>query len=120
MSAMALSSPGMLSGVRDDAPDAMSRRLSMRNALAAGIDLDVRILAVQFTADVLSQNIPRCFALSVGWSYSRMRYPMTRLMSSRPFMKRSPSGLDGDLMRAFMSSGQAYCHTSGSRLSRPD
>eukprot|EP00957_Ditylum_brightwellii_P182019 13867363-Ditylum_brightwellii.AAC.1 len=106
MSAMSLSSPGMLSGVRDDAPDAISRRPSMRNALAAGMDLDVCILAVQLTAYILSQNIPRCFALSMGWSYSRMRYPMTRPMSSRSFMKRSPSGLDGDLMRAFMSSGR--------------
>eukprot|EP00957_Ditylum_brightwellii_P155870 11865827-Ditylum_brightwellii.AAC.1 len=71
MSVMSLSVPGMLSGVREDAPDAISLRHSRRSARAAGMDLDVLIFTVQLTADILLQNIPRCLSCSVsipvGW-----------------------------------------------------
>eukprot|EP00957_Ditylum_brightwellii_P127338 9709533-Ditylum_brightwellii.AAC.1 len=55
--------PGMLKGVRKDAPDAWMRMPSTRRSLAAGIDLDVRSFAAQFTVEVLSQNIPMCLFL---------------------------------------------------------
>ena len=55
ISAMSFSAPGMLRVVRDDAPDANIRRPSIRSSLAAGIDLEVRNLFAQLTADVLSQ-----------------------------------------------------------------
>eukprot|EP00957_Ditylum_brightwellii_P159872 12169731-Ditylum_brightwellii.AAC.1 len=73
MSSMSLSVPRMRSGVREDAPDAISLRPSRRSACAAGMDLDVLISTVQLTADVLLQNMPRYLSCSVGWSASKMR-----------------------------------------------
>eukprot|EP00957_Ditylum_brightwellii_P050208 3807181-Ditylum_brightwellii.AAC.1 len=53
MSTMSFLCPGMLRGVREDAPDAWMRKPSMRRSLAAAMDLDVQSFAAQFTAEML-------------------------------------------------------------------
>ena len=59
-SAILLSSPGMLRVVSGDDLDASTRRPMRRSNRAAGIDLDVRNLFAQLTAEVLSQYVPTC------------------------------------------------------------
>eukprot|EP00957_Ditylum_brightwellii_P059555 4522173-Ditylum_brightwellii.AAC.1 len=51
MSAMSFLCPGMLRGVREDAPDVWMCKPSMHRSLAAAIDLDVQSFAAQLTAE---------------------------------------------------------------------
>eukprot|EP00957_Ditylum_brightwellii_P197566 15051170-Ditylum_brightwellii.AAC.1 len=60
MSAMLLLCPGVLRGVREDAPDAWMHKPSTCRSRAAAIDLDVQSFTAQLTAEVLSQNMPIC------------------------------------------------------------
>eukprot|EP00957_Ditylum_brightwellii_P178655 13607744-Ditylum_brightwellii.AAC.1 len=60
MSGMLFLCPGMLRGVREDAPDAWICKSSTCRSCAIVMDLDVQSFAAQLTAEVLSQNMPTC------------------------------------------------------------
>eukprot|EP00957_Ditylum_brightwellii_P119941 9153489-Ditylum_brightwellii.AAC.1 len=60
MPAMSFLCPGILRGVREDVPDAWMHKPSTHRSRATAIDLDVQSFATQFTAEVLSQNMPMC------------------------------------------------------------
>eukprot|EP00957_Ditylum_brightwellii_P045333 3436411-Ditylum_brightwellii.AAC.1 len=53
MSAMSFLFPGILRGVREDAPEAWMCKPSTHKSLVATMDFDVQIFAAQFTAEIV-------------------------------------------------------------------
>jgi hypothetical protein len=119
MSAISLSSPAMLSGVRLDAFLACMRMPIIRSSRPATIDFDVRSLCAQDTADVLSQNTPMCLCSSCTSWHSRTSQFKAAPASSKSFIVIFPPLLL-EVTRSFlMSSGHSMCHNSGDILEVP-
>eukprot|EP00957_Ditylum_brightwellii_P177054 13487937-Ditylum_brightwellii.AAC.1 len=64
--------------------------------------------------------MPRWQSWSKCPSYSRMRKPMTRPISSKSLMYRFPVGFSSELIRRLMSSGHSNCQTIGCSGFVPD
>ena len=85
MTAIALSFPAMLIGVRDDY---FSHFWCVRNRsrLAAGIDVEMLPLYLHATADALSQKIPICLIFIPYTTYYSTIHPRTDPASSISFI----------------------------------
>ena len=119
-SAMVFSSPLMCSGTSVEhfaCIVLIPRTLSSR---AAVVEVDVRSLCVQLTADALSQNAPMWQCSRVGVICSSMTKFMTIPNSSRSFIVIFPSGFASVHNSFCMLSGNGTCHTIGFIPSVPD
>ena len=105
-SAMVLCSPGIYSGVKEDAFLSLIRRCRNRNSAAAFAEVVVEPFTSHATADVLSQNIPTCLYERSGTTSSRTSQPRTMPASSKSLIVMVPFDIS-----SFMSSGHSTCHT---------
>eukprot|EP00957_Ditylum_brightwellii_P209309 15361162-Ditylum_brightwellii.AAC.1 len=118
MPTISFSLPGMLRGVSEDVLELCIRRPRKCSKWAARMYLYILNLKAQFTADVLSQNMPMCLPL-MHISYSSKSHPSTTPENSRSLMKMVPVGFAGEFMLHLTLSDHSICQMAGARLSVP-
>ena len=90
MSAIAISFPAILVGVRDNAFLSRCQSASNRSILASGIDVGVIPLYFHATSDLLSQKLPMCLNFRSSTTYSSTSHPRTNPASSSSFIVNIP------------------------------
>ena len=90
MSAIALSFPAIIIGVRYDAFISSCFSESNQSILASGIDVEVLPLYLHVTSDVLLQKLPMCLKFRSSTTYYITSHPRTNPASSISFIVNIP------------------------------